>query len=193
MPPFGERFVGVGFGSIVLVELKQRLSPERVFPSQRIIAVFREFADWILWTVVADRRGDKFRIFDLMNGNAADPNRDRERAHDILEDLPLATEHEMDLSQKLALNLTRVPKGPSPRGGKSNRLSHKGTSTISAECVYVLGGVTVSARRTPRLCIVFPVDLPLQELFLGVEHMPPQISRTLRTAFQFRSIFGPSL
>jgi hypothetical protein len=60
-------------------------------------AVFRDFADWILWTVVADRRDDELRLFDLMKREAADPNRDRGRAHDILDSLPLANEHEIDL------------------------------------------------------------------------------------------------
>ena len=83
--------------SNVLLELMRRMSPERVFPAQRMDAVFRDFADWILWTVVADRRDDELKLFDLMRCEAADPNRDRERAHDILDALPLANEHEIDL------------------------------------------------------------------------------------------------
>lgn len=83
--------------SNILLELMRRMVPERVFPAERMDAVFRDFADWILWSVIADRRDNELRLFDLMKREAADPNRDRERAHDILDAIPLANEHETEV------------------------------------------------------------------------------------------------
>ena len=83
--------------SNLLLEAMRRLQPDRVFPAQRMDAVFRDFADWILRALVADRRQEDLSLFDLMIREAADPNRNRERAHDILAALQLANEHERGL------------------------------------------------------------------------------------------------
>jgi hypothetical protein len=83
--------------SNVLVEAMRRRSPDRVFPAQRMDAVFRDFADFILWTVVAHRRDGEPSLFEMMERAAADPNRNRHRAHDVLDSIPLASERESGL------------------------------------------------------------------------------------------------
>lgn len=83
--------------SNLLLEAMRRLSPQRVFPAQRMDAVFRDFADWILWSIAADRRQGTLTLFELMMREAADPNRNRERAHDILDEINLANDAESDL------------------------------------------------------------------------------------------------
>lgn len=80
--------------SNLLLEAMRRLEPDRVFPAQRMDAVFRDFADWILRALVADRRQGELTLFDLMLHEAADPNRNRQRAHDILDAIQLADEQE---------------------------------------------------------------------------------------------------
>jgi IS4 transposase len=83
--------------SHVLLDAMRRRRPDRVFPAQRMSAVFRDYADFILWTLVAHRRDGNPNLFEMMERAAADPNRHRSRSHDALESIPLANERESGL------------------------------------------------------------------------------------------------
>lgn len=63
--------------SNLLLEAMRRLQPDRVFPAQRMDAIFRDFTDWILWALVAERRQGELTLFALMIHEAADLNRNR--------------------------------------------------------------------------------------------------------------------
>lgn len=73
----------------VLLRAMRQMRADRVFPAQRADAVFRDFAELLLWQIASRRRDKPLDIFDLMLREAADPNRNRDRAHDILETLPM--------------------------------------------------------------------------------------------------------
>jgi IS4 transposase len=73
-----------------LLQVMRRMRPDRVFPPQRMHAVFRDFAETILLKLARARRDRPIGLFELMLYEAADPNRSRERSHDVLEDIPLA-------------------------------------------------------------------------------------------------------
>lgn len=76
--------------SNVLMQAMRRMRPNREFPAQRMDAVFRDFAELILWEMAARRRDQPLDTFQLMLQEAADPNRTRSRSHDILENIPMA-------------------------------------------------------------------------------------------------------
>ena len=73
-----------------LLRSMRNARPGRVFPARRMDAVFRDFAHLILLTIAARRRDTQLDLFELMTNAAADPNRDRDRSHDILDRIPLS-------------------------------------------------------------------------------------------------------
>lgn len=75
--------------SNAFLQVLRRLNPARVYPAQRMDAVFRDFATVLLLKIAARRRDTSLDIFDLLISEAADPNRDRTRSHDILGAIPL--------------------------------------------------------------------------------------------------------
>ena len=76
--------------SNVLMQAMRQMRPNRVFPAQRMDAVFRDFAELILWEIAARRRNQPLDTFRLMLREAADPNRTRTRSHDIVDNIPMA-------------------------------------------------------------------------------------------------------
>lgn len=75
--------------SNVLLKSMRKLRPDRVFPARRMDAVFRDFSELILLTIASRRCNGEVDLFRLMLHEAADPNRTRERSHDILQTIPL--------------------------------------------------------------------------------------------------------
>ena len=78
--------------SNALLQVLRQIRPQRVFPAQRMDAVFRDFATVILLMVASERRDRPIDLFELILSEAADPNRDRPGSHDVLEAIPLARE-----------------------------------------------------------------------------------------------------
>ena len=76
--------------------IRQR-HPDRVFPAQRFDAVFRDMAGEILRHIANKRGHTPPDVFELLAAQAADPNRSRARAHDILDELPLSNPGEKQL------------------------------------------------------------------------------------------------
>ena len=75
--------------SNVLLKSMRKLRPDRVFPARRMDAVFRDFSELILLSIASRRCDGEIDLFRLMLYEAADPNRIRERSHDILQRVPL--------------------------------------------------------------------------------------------------------
>jgi IS4 transposase len=76
--------------SNAFLQVLRKINPGRVYPAQRMDAVFRDFATVLLLKIAANRRDRPVDIFDLLVAEAADPNRDRTRSHDIIGAIPLA-------------------------------------------------------------------------------------------------------
>ena len=75
--------------SNAFLQVLRRLKPDRVFPAQRMDAVFRDAATALLMLIANRRREQAFNLFAFLMAEAADPNRDRPRSHDILGAIPL--------------------------------------------------------------------------------------------------------
>ena len=75
--------------SNAFLRVLRRLKPARVFPAQRMDAVFRDVATLLLMLIAQRRRDQPLDLFTFMLAEAADPNRDRPRSHDILGAIPL--------------------------------------------------------------------------------------------------------
>jgi IS4 transposase len=75
--------------SNAFLQILRQLEPDRVFPAQRMDAVFRDVATALLMRIASHRRDEAFDLFAFMLAEAADPNRDRSRSHDILGAIPL--------------------------------------------------------------------------------------------------------
>lgn len=75
--------------SNAFLQVLRRLKPARVFPAQRMDAVFRDVATLLLMLIAQRRRDQPLDLFTFMLAEAADPNRDRPRSHDILGAIPL--------------------------------------------------------------------------------------------------------
>jgi hypothetical protein len=79
----------VNGNSNALLQMLRRLEPDQVFPAQRMDAVFRDVATALLMRIASHHRDEAFDLFAFMLAEAADPNRDRSRSHDILGVIPL--------------------------------------------------------------------------------------------------------
>ena len=75
--------------SNVLLRSMRRRRPDRVFPARRMDEVFQDFAERLLAMVAQRRHNRKIDLYLLMLHEAADPNRTRQRSHDILKEIPM--------------------------------------------------------------------------------------------------------
>ena len=88
--------------SNAFLQILRRLQPGRVFPPQRMDAVFRDVATQLLMLVASRRRDRPLDLFEFMLAEAADPNRDRTRSHDILGAIPLANALDYGVFQEVS-------------------------------------------------------------------------------------------
>ena len=83
--------------SNVLLRSMRNMRPDRVFPARRMDQVFRDFAERLLALVAARRHDRDLDLFSLMLHEAADPNRTRQRSHDILEQVPMLNQRDQQV------------------------------------------------------------------------------------------------